>query len=329
MRKSFLHIIFLLVTMIVMGSCYHSQRPSILRPVKDMANKLDTMVRIDSAEYIRQLDTLNFEKLHHYGKNFNFVVREDSIVLFSKQPVVEVSDFAKDSFSIHIEPDSFTVRANQRLVVADMRIISNDTIDSVWVHLISDEYQSGWIHESALLKGVDPDDPISQFISTFSNQHLIIFLVIIVIISVGYFYRRQLKKNSKIVHFNDIRSFYPTLLVLTVSASATFYASIQLFAPEMWREFYFHPSLNPFSEPLLLALFLCSVWALLIIALATIDEVRRLLSFEDAFFYLCGLVAMCAVDYIIFSVSTLYYIGYPLLVVYCYVSVKIWHRKFL
>lgn len=329
MRKSFLYSVLLLIAMIVMGSCYHSQRPSPLRPTKDTMSSLDTMVRIDSADYIRQLDTLNFEKLHHYGKNFNFVVREDSIVLFSKQPVVEVSDLANDSFSINIQPDSFTVRSNQRLVVADIRVLSNDTIDSVWVHLISDEYQSGWIHESDLLKGVDPDDPISQFISTFSNKHLIIFLVVIVIIAMGYFYRRQLKKNSKIVHFNDIGSFYPTLLVLTVSASATFYASIQLFAPEMWREFYFHPSLNPFSEPLLLSLFLCSVWALLIISLATVDEVRRLLGFEDAFFYLCGLVAVCAVDYIIFSVSTLYYIGYPLLVAYCYIAVRSWRRKFL
>ena len=82
--------------------------------------------------------------------------------------------------------------------------------------------------------------------------------------------RKILKKNAHIVHFNDISSFYPTLLAVIVALSAAFYASIQLFAPETWREFYFHPSLNPFSQPLLLNIFLVLVWAMLIIGLATI-----------------------------------------------------------
>ena len=130
------------------------------------------------------------------------------------------------------------------------------------------------------------------------------------------------RKKAKMVHFDDIDSFYPTLLALNVAAAATFYASIQLFAPEVWREFYFHPSLNPFSQPVLLALFLVSVWSMIIVAVAAFDDVRRHLNFEDAILYLCGLAAVCAFNYIVFSISTLYFVGYALLVAYIYYAIR-------
>ena len=38
--------------------------------------------------------------------------------------------------------------------------------------------------------------------------------------------------------------------------------------------------------------------------------------------YLCGLAGVCAVNYIVFSISTLYYVGYPLLLVYGYWAVS-------
>jgi len=101
-----------------------------------------------------------------------------------------------------------------------------------------------------------------------------------------------------------------------VATSATLYSSIQLFEPEKWRHFYFHPTLNPFAVPTDLGLFLVSVWAIVIVAVAVLDDVRRQLPFGEAILYLLGLGATCAVAYIIFSVFTLYYIGYPLLVAY-------------
>jgi hypothetical protein len=125
-----------------------------------------------------------------------------------------------------------------------------------------------------------------------------------------------LRKGARIVHFNDIPSFYPTLLCLLVASSAVIYSSIQLFAPETWRHFYYHPSLNPYALPWSLGLFVCSVWALVIVAIATVDDVRRLLRLGETILYLAGLAAVCAVVYVIFSVTTLYYIGYPLLIVY-------------
>jgi hypothetical protein len=241
------------------------------------------------------------------------VVKADSLVLSKLQPEETLS---------HLQSDSLVVYKNEHLVVADIRIMSADSIDSVWVQVARDQQTFGWIHESKLLPNVVPDDPISLFISTFSDIHLLVFLVIIVLISVYYIMRKLLSASLPIVHLRDINSIYPTLLVLLVATSATFYASIQLFAPQVWHHFYFHPTLNPFSVPLPLNLFLLSVWAILLIGLAAIDDVRHLLPLGDAVLYLCGLAAVCAVNYIIFSISTLYYIGYPLLIVYVYWAIK-------
>ena len=289
-------LLFLLV--LLCSSCYHQNTKNINE------NLLDS---------VGQNDSSHFKATHHYSSNYNFVVKADSLVLSKQQPEETLS---------HLQEDSLIVYKNDHLVVADIRIMSADSIDSVWVQVARDQQTFGWIHESKLLPNVVPDDPISLFISTFSDIHLLVFLVIIVLISVYYIMRKLLSASLPIVHLRDINSIYPTLLVLLVATSATFYASIQLFAPQVWHHFYFHPTLNPFSVPLPLNLFLLSVWAILLIGLAAIDDVRHLLPLGDAVLYLCGLAAVCAVNYIIFSVSTLYYIGYPLLIVYVYWAIK-------
>lgn len=289
-------LLFLLV--LLCSSCYHQNTKNINE------NLLDS---------VGQNDSSHFKATHHYSSNYNFVVKADSLVLSKQQPEETLS---------HLQEDSLIVYKNDHLVVADIRIMSADSIDSVWVQVARDQQTFGWIHESKLLPNVVPDDPISLFISIFSDIHLLVFLVIIVLISVYYIMRKLLSASLPIVHLRDINSIYPTLLVLLVATSATFYASIQLFAPQVWHHFYFHPTLNPFSVPLPLNLFLLSVWAILLIGLAAIDDVRHLLPLGDAVLYLCGLAAVCAVNYIIFSVSTLYYIGYPLLMVYVYWAIK-------
>ena len=68
--------------------------------------------------------------------------------------------------------------------------------------------------------------------------------------------------------------------------------------------------------PFHLRLFLMSVWAIVIMTIATIDDVCHHLSLSDAVLYLLGLAGVCAVLYVVFSITTLYYIGYPLLVAY-------------
>ena len=212
--------------------------------------------------------------------------------------------------------DTIILRKHDRLVVADIKTVPADSIDSVWVKVARDQLTFGWVHESDLLANVSPDDPISQFIDFFSDSHLLIFLGFCVLVGGAYGLRRLMRKGARIVHFNDIPSFYPTLLCLLVAFSAVLYSSIQLFAPESWRHFYYHPSLNPYALPWHLGLFVTSVWAIVIVAIATIDDVRHHLPFGQAILYLGGLAAVCAVDYVIFSLTTLYYIGYPLLIAY-------------
>src|SRR3712207_918585 len=101
----------------------------------------------------------------------------------------------------------------------------------------------------------------------------------------------------------------------------------QMFAPETWRHFYFHPTLNPFSVPLILEIFLISVWAMLIVGLAAVDDVRHELPLADGVMYLCGLAAVCAVNYIVFSISTLYYVGYLLLIGYIIFALRQYFRN--
>ena len=272
----------------------------------------------------QQLDSISFYTTHHYTQGYNFVVSHDSLkVLEQQNEMMPVPDILTAEFTTGDETipmlslvDSITLRRHEHLVVADIRTVPTDSIDSVWVKVARDQLTFGWVHESELLAAVSPDDPISQFIDFFSDSHLLIFLAFCVLVGGAYGLRHLLRKGAKIVHFNDIPSFYPTLLCLLVATSAVLYSSIQLFAPEMWRHFYYHPSLNPFTLPWHLGLFVVFIWALLIVAIATVDDIRHFLPFGESILYLSGLAAVCAVDYVVFSFTTLYYVGYPLLITY-------------
>ena len=274
----------------------------------------------------QQLDSISFYTTHHYTQNYNFVVTGDSLVVVAQQPedmsVPEVVSYELESIGEEMRKDSITIRRYEHVVVADIKTVPSDTIDSVWVKVARDQLTFGWIHENELLSKVSPDDPISQFIDTFSNTHLLVFLAFCVLTGAAYGLRRLMRKGSKIVHFNDIPSFYPTAVCLLIASSAVLYSSIQLFGPETWRHFYYHPSLNPFALPFWLGVFVSSVWALIIVGIATVDDVTRILPLGDAVLYLIGLAAVCAVLYVVFSITTLYYVGYPLLIAYYYFAIK-------
>ncbi len=274
----------------------------------------------------QQLDSISFYTTHHYTQNYNFVVTGDSLVVVAQQPedmaVPEVVSLEIEAMGQEQQKDSITLHKNERIVVADIMTVPSDTIDSIWVKVARDQLTFGWTHENELLAKVSPDDPISQFIDFFSDVHLLVFLAFCVVIVAAYGVRRLMRLGAKIVHFNDIPSFYPAVLCLLVATSAVIYSSIQVFGPESWRHFYYHPSLNPFALPLHLGLFVSSVWALVIVSIATVDDVTKHLPLGEAILYLGGLAAICAVDYVVFSITTLYYIGYPLLVAYYYFAIK-------
>ena len=304
MRRSILSLLTSLLLPLFLVSCYNRG------PITPDAWNLTE----------QQIDSISFYTTHHYTQNYNFIVTSDSLVVFAQQP--EAMPIPEVFFSLHGAADSslFTLHSSlfkgERIVVADIMTVPSDTIDSVWVKVARDQLTFGWIHENELLAKVSPDDPISQFIDFFSDVHLLVFLAFCVVIVAAYGVRRLMRRGAKIVHFNDIPSFYPTALCLLVASSAVLYSSIQLFGPESWRHFYYHPSLNPFGMPLHLGLFVSSVWAIVIVAIATVDDVTKHLPLGSAILYLGGLLAVCAVDYVIFSITTLYYIGYPLLIAY-------------
>lgn len=293
----------MLTMSIAITSCYSEAKPE----------EYATNDSITIAYTQEQLDSIDFFSTRHYTEGFNFIIHGDSLSLLMQQPEEQVS---------MLEIDTFAIYKNHQIVIGDIRIIPQDSIDSVWVQVATDEGAFGWIHEKELLRNVVPVDPISQFIMFFSDSHIIFSLVIVILLIGAYVLRRTYKKNAPIVHFRDISTFYPTLLCLIVATSATGYASLQMFAPETWQHYFFHPTLNPLQMPFILGIFISSVWAMLITTITAIDETFKRLPVADSILYLAALLGVCAVDYIIFSLTTLYYIGYPLLVAYYYFALK-------
>lgn len=296
-----------------LSACYSDASPSEYAE----ADSTETpTVELSEAEKIlleAQQDSISFFSKRNYTVGYNFIVYDDSISLLLQQPEELLSE---------LEIDTFSVYEDHQLVVGNIRVIPQDSVDSVWVQVATDEGAFGWIHEKDLLKGVVPVDPISQFIMFFSSSHIIISLILLAIIIGTYLVRKSYKKEAPLVHFRDISTFYPTLLCLIVATSATGYASLQMFAPQTWQHYFFHPTLNPLKMPFILGVFISSVWAMLIVGIAVIDEIRRRLSFEDAILYIGSLITVCSINYIIFSISTLYYVGYSLLIAYYYFALK-------
>ena len=297
-----LRIFIIGVLVLLLSSCYH-QEPETS----------DAWIVTEE-----QMDSISFYTTHHYTHNYNFLVTADTLWLIVQQPSEVISGMLVDSIP---------VVGDDRLVVADIMTFPSDTIDSVWVQVARDQITMGWVREKEMLAAVSPDNPISQFIVFFSDTHLLIILAFLVLVGATYIIRTLFRRKAKIVHFNDIPSFYPTLLALLVAASAVFYSTIQLADPSSWRHYYYHPTLNPFTVPLHLGLFLFSVWALVVVGLAAADDIRRNLSLSETIVYILGLMGICAINYVVFSITTLYYVGYPLLVVYVVLAVRQYIRK--
>jgi hypothetical protein len=305
--KHFIHIICL-ASLVILSGCYYEH-----------TNQTD---RWDMTEEAR--DSIDFLTEHHYTCNYNFKVTADSIVLQVQPPLKDVEPLFTDSVSVY---------RGDRIVVADIMTLPTDSVDSVWIKVAHDQSTMGWTHEKNLLQKVVPDDSISKFIHLFSNQHLLYAIVILGLLTLVYLIRAIRRRRLSIVHFNDLDTFYPTLLCMLVSGAATLYSSIQNFAPDTWRQFYFQPTLNPFGLPLILSAFLITVWLILIVAIAVADDIHRIVGFADGISYLFGLAGVCVVDYLFFTLSTLYYFGYPCLLAYwifaCYRFFTFSHCRYI
>ena len=87
---------------------------------------------------------------------------------------------------------------------------------------------------------------------------------------------------------------------------------MQHFVPETWERYYYDPSLNPFDLPFVLGLFVLSVFFILLLGVALLDDLFHQTSFEVAFFYLLGLASYCIFLYIFFTYLWVYlaYVGF-------------------
>ena len=229
-----------------------------------------------------------------YGVGYNLQVEADSLLLVEDRPMHWSEGVAESS-------DSFWVTRHNPLVIAAITTIPEDSVDSVWIKVARDQSTMGWLHESDLLDATTPDDPISRFIYFFSSRHVLWFLVVTALATIFALMRLVRRQRFRMILFDDIPSIYPTLLTQTLALSAVLYAVIQHVMPQTWAFFYFHPTLNPFSQPPLLCLFLCTVWALFFLALASVDDVVKMLPASGAALYLLSLLAVCAVIYLCVS----------------------------
>ena len=243
-----------------------------------------------------------------YAVNDNFLLAVDSISLQTQEPL--------HNMPIDTLSDSISLYYNDPIVVAQIVVIPEDSIDSVWVKVARDQFSQGWTHQSTFLSIVVPDDPISEFIYLFSQRHLWYFLGVVFAVLMLLVWRQSRRCHFHVIFFRDISSFYPTLLTVTLSSSAILYASIQRLIPETWVMYYYHPTLNPFDLPFILGLFIASIWLLAVIILATIDEVLGLLPLAEAFLYLFSLLGVCVVCYLVFSLPVLGWAGYLLYIVF-------------
>ena len=223
--------------------------------------------------------------------------------------------------------DTVYVHEGDLLVVADFAYAPADTVDTVWIKVAHDQATIGWLHEKELLGNAVPDDPISEFIHFFGSKRNIALCVVAIVAAAVYLIHLVRRKKIRIVHFNDIDSLYPSLLCLDIAVVAVLYATIQHFVPQTWQEFYFNPTLNPFILPPVLAAMITGVWLMVLLALATVDDVARILGRGGALPYLLSLLGMSLVVYMVFAATTYIYLGYALLVAYVVFAVMRYRRN--
>lgn len=285
MRTSSLFSIFLLILLCM--SCGH-EKPQCIDPWATSG-----------------VNEEEFRAEHHYWKNYNMVVL-DSLPLESHIPGEISSIFTRDSAVL----DQY-----DEIVVANVAYVPEDTIDSVWVMVARDQLTMGWVRESDLLDRAVPDYAISRFISWFSDRRIVLFVACLCFAMVIFLIQHYRRKGFLFVHFNDVPSFYPTLLCLIMSFSAALYGTLQKFYTALWTEYYFHPTTNPFGQPVPIMVFIISVWTIFIVAIAVADDLRKQ-PVVNAVSYIASLGGLCMVLYFVFSILVQYYIGYILLILY-------------
>lgn len=346
------HLLSCLITLLLL-SCGPDGKPSATEATDTLSP--DTLVapvtKIDSV-YINQLtndqiDSLEFRLTHHYTLNDNFKVLADSIKLVPREDeqsdtsyvyrnemlvVVRVKrNLVSPNDSLELSQADVNLmrsmeEANQELdngpqPPADMAATAqSDSLpvpsDTVWVKVATGHNAMGWITESTLLNHTVPNDSISELLRSLTNTRLLWMGGLLMLGMVGvYLHRRHNKKHIRMVKINEMDSLYPFLFIMLVAMLACLYASIQNFTPEYWQEYYFHPTLNPFLLPPVMATLVMLVWLILIVFIALLMETYNHFSFIRGVAYLLEIIGASMFVYLFISWTTRIYIGYFLFIV--------------
>ncbi|MBO7102900.1 MAG: zinc ribbon domain-containing protein [Bacteroidaceae bacterium] len=263
----------------------------------------------------QQVDSVVFRLTHHYGPNFNFELKADSMILVPRE-----GDLIQDTC---------VVRNKDLLVVAQIKRIeaSDSTLeDTFLIKVAHDQTTMGWVTESELLENAVPDDPISQLIDFMTGSRAIWMSSLLGFGVIAFFFRKMRKQQMtigfselKVVDLIEMDSFYPPLLLILVACVAALYASVQNFVPEFWQEYYFHPTMNPLLLPPIRAVLVTLVWLTLIVIVAVVIEVYNNFYSFRGIIYLFEIAGLCMLVYLLISWTILIYVGYlllPILIAY-------------
>ncbi len=263
----------------------------------------------------QQVDSVVFRLTHHYGPNFNFELKADSMILVPRE-----GDLIQDTCM---------VRNKDLLVVAQIKRIeaSDSTMeDTFLIKVAHDQTTMGWVKESELLENAVPDDPISQMIDFMTGSRAIWMSSFLGFGVIAFFFRKMRKQKMsiglselKVVDLIEMDSFYPPLLLILVACVAALYASVQNFVPEFWQEYYFHPTMNPLLLPPIMAVLVTLVWLTLIVIVAVVIEVYNNFYSFRGIIYLFEIAGLCMLVYLLISWTILIYVGYlllPILIAY-------------
>ena len=228
-----------------------------------------------------------------------------------------------DTLWLHVLPfmDTVALVQGDEVVVAEFDVHPQDSVDSVWVKVARDQETIGWIQERRLLENIVPVDPISRFIHLFSNTHTLPFFLVLAVFFLWFVYRAVRRKQIKLIWLDDIDSIFPILLSLLMAIAATVYNSIQHFVPETWERYYYDPTLNPFDVPFILGFFIVCVGLIVLVSIATLDDLFHQAKVEVAFFYFVGLMSCCIFLYAFFTYVDVY-IAYVCLLVYAIICIR-------
>ena len=206
-----------------------------------------------------------------------------------------------------------TLYQGDRVVVAEFAVHPQDPVDSIWVKLAHSQEVQGWLRECDLKEAFMPADSISQAIYLFSHTYVPYFVAVCALFVVFWLARMLRRQPARRRGLAAVDSLYPLLLCLLMACCATLYESMQVFVPETWQHYYYNPTLSPLKVPFILALFLTSLWLIVVVLLAVVDVLFRQLSIASAFSYLLGLASACIVCYFFFIWTTRIYVGYVFL----------------